>query len=117
MKFAKLSALATLLALPIRAQDGKDLGSQSGLGTLGESRIQGVTFAFTKYRMEDLPTPVQKTVQEHSGGYRIAGIDRDERNGQTVWEVEFDREGRNPKIQIANDGRLLARREPGPLDK
>ena len=67
MTFVKVSVLAMLLTLPIRAQDGA---------------VQG---AFTKYRIEDLPAAVQKTVQEHSGGRPIADIAREERNGQTVW--------------------------------
>ena len=99
MTFVKVSILAMLLTLPIRAQDGA---------------VQG---AFTKYRIEDLPAAVQKTVQEHSGGRPIADIAREERNGQTVWEVEFDREGRNPRIQVANDGTLLAEKQPGVADQ
>jgi len=84
---------------------------------LGEKAVQGVKNTFTQYRIEDLPTAVQKTVREHSAGQPIADIDRQDHTGQTVWEVEFEREGRNPTIRVANDGTLLAEKQPGIADQ
>src|SRR5215831_17334376 len=113
MTFVKVSALAMLVALSISARDKSPAATQPPPRTLGEKTVQGVKNTFTQYRIEDLPAPVQKTVREQSGGQPIADIDRQDRTGQTVWEVEFEREGRNPRIHVANDGTLLAEKQPG----
>jgi uncharacterized membrane protein YkoI len=78
---------------------------------------QGLKNMFRNWRVEELPAPVQKTVREQAGGQQVADIDREDRTGQTVWEVEFEREGRNPKIHVANDGRLLSEQEASALHK
>src|SRR5262245_59784356 len=117
MKFVKISGLAMLVALSISAQDKSPAATQPAPKTLGEKAVQGLKNAFTQYRMEDLPAAVQKTVREQAGGQPIADIDREDRNGQTIWEVEFEREGRNPTIHVANDGTLMPEEQTGVLSK
>jgi uncharacterized membrane protein YkoI len=107
MMFVKVSALAMLVVLSISAQDKSPAATQPAPRTLSEKTVQGVKNTFTQYRVEDLPAAVQKTVREQAGGQPIADVDRQDRTGQTVWEVEFEREGRNPRIHVANDGTLL----------
>jgi uncharacterized membrane protein YkoI len=59
------------------------------------------------YRLRDLPQAVQKTVREQSGGSEIADIDRETRTGRVLWEVEFEKDGRNTEIHVAEDGTLV----------
>src|SRR5262245_55829943 len=117
MKFVKISGLAMLVALSISAQDKSPAATQPAPKTLGEKAVQGLKNTFTQYRIEDLPAAVQKTVREQAGGQPIADIDRQDRTGQTVWEVEFEREGRNPRIHVASDGTLLPEKQAGVLDQ
>jgi uncharacterized membrane protein YkoI len=54
-----------------------------------------------------LPEKVQRTIQEHAPQTAIAGITRHERNGRTIYEVEFQDAGKNPTIEVAEDGALV----------
>lgn len=58
-------------------------------------------------RIEDLPGPVQATVQKQAAGREIADLDREQWEGRTVYEVEFREKGRNAQIHVAEDGTLL----------
>ena len=75
--------------------------------TTGERASQGLSNLITDWRLEDLPQPVQKTVREQAAGQKIADIDREDRSGRTVWEVEFEKQGRNTEIHVAEDGTLM----------
>ena len=68
---------------------------------------QGVGNLFNDYRLEDLPPAVQKTVREKAGAQKIADIDRETRTGRTIWEIEFEQEGRNTEIHVGEDGTLV----------
>lgn len=54
-----------------------------------------------------LPLPVQRTIQEHSGNAVIADISRHESNGRAIYRVEFQDKGKNPSIEVAEDGTLV----------
>ncbi len=62
-------------------------------------------------RLEDLPQPVREAVQREVGDGTIEDIDRDTERGQTVYEVEFDRDGREYEIEVSPDGTVVDRRE------
>lgn len=68
---------------------------------------QGVKNVFTELKFEDLPPAVQKTVREQSKNAKINDIDREDRTGRTIYEVEFEMEGNNREIHVAADGTLL----------
>ena len=75
--------------------------------TTGERATQALSNLVTDWRMEDLPQVVQKTIREKAGGQKIADIDRESRTRRTVWEVEFEQEGRNTEIHVSEDGMLI----------
>jgi uncharacterized membrane protein YkoI len=54
-----------------------------------------------------LPEVVQKTIKTQSPNAPIAGISRHEKNGRTIYEVEFKDTGKNPTIKVAEDGTLV----------
>lgn len=72
-----------------------------------ERLSQGLRNLVADHRLEDLPQAVQKTIREHSGGAKIADIDRETRTGRVLWEVEFEKEGKNTEIHVAEDGTLV----------
>lgn len=64
---------------------------------------------FRNWTLEELPASVQKTVRSQAAGHKISDIDREDRAGKTVWEVEFDGgdNGEDREIHIDNEGRLV----------
>ena len=67
----------------------------------------GVTALAEKITDTQLPPAVQRTLQQQKGTDTIKDIERETRNGRTVYEVELNRTGLNPKIVIAEDGSLV----------
>ncbi len=54
-----------------------------------------------------LPEAVQKTIQTRVPNGQIASISRHETNGRVIYEVEFKDQGKNPTMQVAEDGTLV----------
>ena len=54
-----------------------------------------------------LPLPVQKAIQAQSHNAQIASISRHEDNGRTIYEVEFQDQGKNPTMKVAEDGTMV----------
>jgi uncharacterized membrane protein YkoI len=86
---------------------GQQPAGLPGVPTTRDRAAQALSNIIADWRFEDLPPAVQKTVREQSAGQEIADIDREDRTGRTIWEVEFDREGRNTEIHVAEDGTLM----------
>jgi hypothetical protein len=55
----------------------------------------------------DLPAPVKATIQREATGHSIAAIERDERDGRTVYRVRITQEGIDKRLLIATDGSVL----------
>ncbi len=54
-----------------------------------------------------LPEKVQRTIQAQAPNAQIANITRHDKDGRTIYEVEFRDTGKNPTIQVAEDGTLV----------
>ena len=54
-----------------------------------------------------LPEKVQATIQSKSPNAEIANITKHDENGRVIYQVEFRDQGKNPTIQIAEDGTLV----------
>jgi hypothetical protein len=61
----------------------------------------------TAVSLANVPGPVRRTIQMHAKGSKIAELELGTKDGQRVYEVEIQREGRNQELLIAPDGRLL----------
>ncbi len=85
---------------------GRKDGGVDTSSTVGKIK-QGAKNIFTELKFEDLPLTVQAQVRQQSGGTKINDIDREDRSGQTVYEIEFDRDGANQEIHVAEDGTLI----------
>jgi len=55
----------------------------------------------------ELPPAVQKTVRAQAPQAEIADVNHKTENGMDVYEVQFREPGRNPKIVVAADGKLM----------
>ena len=74
-------------------------------------------------KFNELPPAVQKTVRAHAPNAEIADVKTRTQDGQTVYEIEFAEAGKNPKLLVAQDGKILnsdlttAKGAPGSLDR
>ncbi|HEX3133311.1 MAG TPA: hypothetical protein VHX44_06965 [Planctomycetota bacterium] len=55
----------------------------------------------------ELPVPVKTTIQREATGHSVAAIERDLREGRTVYHVRIAQEGIDKRLVIASDGALL----------
>jgi uncharacterized membrane protein YkoI len=117
MKY-RLCALAAAFSIGAIAQQPTQPGQSpaaqpttpqpSSQGAAAGGKVtQGLSNLLTEWRLEDLPAAAQKTVREQAGGQKIADIDREDRTGRTIWEVEFEQPGRNKHVHVADDGTVI----------
>lgn len=55
-----------------------------------------------------LPTSVQKAIRSQAPESEIASISQTTENGVQAYKVEFQKEGKNSQMIVANDGRILS---------
>ena len=67
----------------------------------------GFTAFAEKVTETQLPPAVLRTLTQEKGTDTVKDIEKESRNGQTVYEVELNRRGLNPKLVIAEDGSLV----------
>ena len=60
-----------------------------------------------KVAVAQLPEAVQKAIKDYSKGETLEHVERETKNGQTVYEAEFKRTGVNRRVIFAADGSLL----------
>jgi uncharacterized membrane protein YkoI len=68
-------------------------------------------FAGENITLEQLPPAVKATVQREVKTGQILEIERDQKKGQPIFEVEFLDAGVKWEIHVAPDGKLLSRKE------
>ena len=59
--------------------------------------------------MEDLPPAVVETVKAESAGGEIKELALETEDGKTFYEVEFEKDGKEHEVKIAEDGTVLER--------
>ena len=62
-----------------------------------------------KVTLEQVPAAVKATMLKEPGGGKITEIEREMKNGKTVYEAEFILNGDEIEIKVAPDGTLLGR--------
>ncbi len=87
------------------------LSTLAGALALGLTVAPGVANADDDetLKLTDLPAPVRTTVQREVKQGTITDIEKDQENGNVVYEVEFTDGGKNWEIDVAPDGKLLQR--------
>jgi hypothetical protein len=61
----------------------------------------------SRIRRSDLPTAVQKTVDQQSKGATVRGFSKETENGQTLYEAELTTEGHSKDISIDTNGNVV----------
>jgi uncharacterized membrane protein YkoI len=84
-----------------KSDDGLDTDKQDG-------RILGVPKrGFETLSLRDVPEKVRQTINEIAPGARIAEIELATIDGERVYEVDIEREGKNRELHIATDGAVI----------
>jgi uncharacterized membrane protein YkoI len=65
-------------------------------------------------KFNELPPAVQKTVRAQAPNAEIADVSHSIKDGMDVYEVQFNEPGKNPKVMVAADGKLLNTDMPNP---
>lgn len=64
--------------------------------------------------LQDLPQPVQASVEQQIGNANILDIDKERRSGRDVYEITYQQSGgMKEKLHVAADGTILSQREAG----
>jgi uncharacterized membrane protein YkoI len=67
-----------------------------------ESRNQKVT-------MEELPAAVKATVQRETQGKKIESMTKEQKDGKTVYDIDFVSNGKDHEIEVSDTGKVLSR--------
>jgi len=59
-------------------------------------------------QFNQLPPAVQKTVRAQAPNAQIADVTKKTENGMDVYEVQFEEPGKNPKVIVSANGKLLS---------
>ena len=59
--------------------------------------------------LDQVPAAVKATILKESAGAKITEIERETKDGKTVYEAEYLQDGREIEIKVAPDGTLLGR--------
>jgi uncharacterized membrane protein YkoI len=60
-----------------------------------------------KVALKDVPEAVRATIEKAAGGARIAEITREVEDGETIFEAEFVKDGKEIEIEVSESGKLL----------
>jgi len=64
-------------------------------------------FAEGKLTLDQLPTAVRATIEQHAGQGKIVEVERETEHGQIVYEAEVRVDGKKVEIVVAENGKLL----------
>ena len=88
------------------AQSGTS-GASFGSASSGQASSSSTGNQSGQVRLQELPPAVQKSVQKHCGTHKINSIERTQRHGQPVYDVEYTDEEGPDEIILVIDGTLL----------
>lgn len=64
--------------------------------------------------LKDLPQAVRDTLKQRAPTAEVADIDKEKRDGKTVYEISFSERGKNQKLFIAEDGTVVSGSQKNP---
>ena len=103
MKFQMLCSIAVAAFLAGCA------GSHQHMGAANDGDHNVLTGGpATGTTVQQLPDAVKQTLKQRVPHAEIADIDKKTRNGKVVYQISFKEAGRNPKLYITDDGRVLS---------
>ena len=102
MKTEILCALAAIALVTGCSETRKNMGAsnENDRNVLTGGPVTGT-------RIKDLPTAVQDTLKQRFADAEVADIDKQNRDGRTVYKISFMQPGKNPTIYVAEDGSMV----------
>lgn len=85
----------------------RDIRGQGAPGSPPQTRTGTDLNPGNNVTLDQVPAAVQAAIRQHGEPTTIKEIERGEKDGKRVYMVEFQKEGRNTKLQIAEDGTVL----------
>lgn len=64
-------------------------------------------FAEEEVSLQQAPEKVRATIQEHAGAGKIVKIERETKDGKTLYEAEVDTNGKTAEFQVSEAGKYL----------
>jgi hypothetical protein len=61
-------------------------------------------------KFADAPAAVQKTLTKEAGGAKIETVDKEMKNGKTIYETDVTIDGKEYEICVAPDGTLISKK-------
>ena len=95
----KIAENGTLLS------DSNNRDSRS-IGERVRERV-GLNRDATTMTLEQVPASVQKTIRENCDVGTLKPIKQETRNGRAQYDVEYEKEGKNLRLTIADDGTIV----------
>ena len=74
---------------------------------LADDRERGDRTERGEKEQVQVPAQVHEAIKGETAGAKITEIERNEDNGEVVYQVEFEKAGRNYEMDIAADGTVL----------
>jgi hypothetical protein len=65
-------------------------------------------------KFSEVPAAVQKTLTEQAMGVKIDTVDKEMDKGKTVYEADATIGGKEYEIRVAEDGKLISKKEEKP---
>ena len=69
-----------------------------------------------KVTLDQTPSAVQETIKRETAGGSIQEIEKETEDGKTVFEAEFNKDGKEFELTVAEDGKVLGVEEEGKND-
>ncbi len=63
-----------------------------------------------KMALKDVPAAVQATLVREAAGQSIKAVDKETKDGKTIYEVDVVIDGTNYEIVVGSDGRLISKK-------
>ncbi|GAI48767.1 unnamed protein product, partial [marine sediment metagenome] len=106
-KLVKLRKARTFFEAEI-VKDGKEIEIKvSPAGKVLEMTTEDDDDWEGNIAIDQVPEAVRKTILREAGKHKISEIEQETENGVTVYEVEWDEDGREIEIKVSADGKLL----------
>jgi len=86
-----------------RRRNSMVIGLAAGMAMAG----MAVAFEEVQVTLDQVPGPVRDAILREAAGARITEIERETKNGQTFYEAEFLRDGREVEIKLSPDGAVI----------
>jgi uncharacterized membrane protein YkoI len=88
----------------------------SGAAQQAATTAQKAEALATKLQLKDLPTAVQKAVQDEAKGAKVNGISKETEGGKTQYEIETILNGKQRDFNVDSKGNLLVVEEATTID-